>query len=139
MRRGALLLSLSLVSCAGKPADATPEGAVDRFLQACEEAPHDPSAAARAYALLAPGTRKSLETRAQRATAVMGRPMAPEQMLVPGFTPLRFEITKTTTTIEPDGAHATVDVFGPDPSAQHARVPLEREGDAWRILIALPP
>ncbi len=134
----ALAVVLLLVSCGRKPPDATPEGAVDRFLQACEEAPHDPTAAARAYALLAPPARKSLEARAQRATAVMGRPMSPEQMLVPGFTPIRFEISKTTTTLDADGAHATVEVFGPDPTTQHAKIPVEREGDAWRVAIAFP-
>ena len=135
----ALLTIVLLASCAQAPADATPEGAVDRFLQACEEAPHDPSAAARAFALLAPAARKTLEARAQKATAVMGRPMTAEQMLVPGFTPLRFEISKTTTTIEPDSMHATVDVYGPDPATQHARVPLEREGASWRIAIVFSP
>jgi hypothetical protein len=135
----ALLAVVLLASCARKPADGTPEAAVDRFLQACEEAPHDPAAAARAYALLAPSSRKNLDARAQKATAVMGRPMTAEQMLVPGFTPLRFEISKTTTDFEPDGAHATVDVVGPDPATQHARVPLEREGESWRIAIAFPP
>jgi len=59
-------------------------------------------------------------------------------MLVPGFTPLRFEIGKMTTTIAPDGAHATVDVYGPDPAMQHATVPLEREGESWRVSIQLP-
>jgi len=134
-----LLLAVLLVSCARKPADATPEGALDRFLQACEDASHDPTAAARAYALLASSSRRNLEARAHKATAVMGRPMSPEQMLVPGLTPIRFEVSKTTTSIEPDGLRAFVDVYGPDPSAQHARVPLEREGEAWRVAIAFPP
>jgi len=133
------LVAALLVSCARAPADATPEGAVDRFLEACEQAPHDPTAAARAYALLAPSSRKSLELRAQKATAVMGRPMAPEQMLVPGFTPLRFEVSKTTTTMEQDGFRALVDVYGPDPQTQHARVPVVREGDVWRVVVAFPP
>lgn len=134
----ALALLLVLTSCRQRAPDATPEGAVDRFLQACEEAPHDPNAASRAYALLAPASRRALQARAQKATAVMGRPMTPEQMLVPGFTPLRFEISKTTTKLDPDGAHATVEVFGPDPQAQHAKIPVEREGASWRVAIAFP-
>ncbi|MBI2388918.1 MAG: hypothetical protein HYV09_04800 [Deltaproteobacteria bacterium] len=138
MRIGAVAVAALIGACSRAPADATPEGALDGFLQACEDAPHDPAAAARAYALLAPASRRALELRAQRATAVTGRPVAPEQMLVPGFTPLRFEISKTTTTIAPDGARATVDVFGPDPAAQHAKVPLEREGGSWRVVVPIP-
>lgn len=138
MRVATVIVAAALAGCSRAPVDATPEGALDGFLQACEDAPHDPTAASRALALLSPASRRTLELRAQRATAVTGRPVAPEQMLVPGFTPLRFEISKTTTTIAPDGVHATVDVVGPDPATQHAKVPLEREGSGWRVIVPIP-
>ncbi len=126
------------LGCARAPIEATPEGALDAFLAACEDVGRDPRAAARAYALLAPTARKALEIRAQRGNAVTGRPIAPEQMIVPGFGPIRFEVTKTTTTLAPDGTHALVDVYGPDPASQHAKVPLEREGEAWRVVLPIP-
>lgn len=133
-----IAVCLLAVGCARAPVDATPEGALDQFLAACEDAPRDPRAAARAYALLAKPSRTALDLRAQRATAVTGRPVTPEQMIVPGFGPLRFEVSKTTTSIAPDQAHATVDVFGPDPQTQHAKVPLEREGAVWRVALPIP-
>lgn len=136
--RAALAIPLLLAACGRAPVEATPEGALDKFLAACEDAPRDPQAAARAYAMLAPTSRKALELRAQRATAVTGRPVTAEQMLVPGFGPLRFEVSKTTTSIDKDDLHATVDVFGPDPHTQHAKIPLEREGAAWRVVLAIP-
>lgn len=134
----AWVLCLLLVGCARAPLEATPEGALDQFLAACEDASRDPQAAARAYAMLAPGSRKALELRAQRATAVTGRPVTAEQMFVPGFGPLRFEVGKTTTSIDKDERHATVDVFGPDPHTQHAKIALEREGAVWRVVLAIP-
>lgn len=136
MRR--LVLVLALVGCGRAPIDATPEGALDAFLAACEDAGRDPDAAARAFALLTPEARKALELRAQRGTAVTGRPMTPAQMLAPGFGPLRFHVAKTTTTFTVDRAHALVDVYGPDPTAQHATIPLEREGNAWRVVLVVP-
>jgi hypothetical protein len=65
--------------------------------------------------------------------------VSPMQMFVPAFTPLRFEVTKATTTVENDGKHAMVDVYGPDPATQHAKLPLEREGESWRLMIAISP
>lgn len=136
--RSELLAALFLSACARTPADQTPAGALDMFLDACEQSPRDPGAASRAFKLLAPSSRRALELRAQRSTALLGRPVSPEQVLVPGFTPLRFEISKTTTTLAPDGNHATVEVLGPDPATQHAKVPMEREGPAWRIVLNIP-
>lgn len=134
----AALLALFVLGCAPTPADATPEGAFDQFLAACEQTARDPKAAGRAIALLAPTSRRALELRAQRATALMGRPVTPEQLFVPGFTPLRFEVSRTKSTIAPDGTHATIEVTGPDPASQHSLVPMEREGSAWRVLLDIP-
>lgn len=143
MRRVRALLILVLLAtailssaCRSRP-DATPEGAVQELLRASASAGHDPSAAAQVYALLAPSSRRSLEDRARRATAITGKPVSPEQMLVASWTPIRFEIVRTTTRV--DGDRATVELFGPDPGTQHASIPLEREGEAWRIVVVVPP
>ena len=127
-----------LGACERPPLDATPEGAFDQFLEACEQTTRDPGAAARACALLAPSSRRALELRAPRATSLIGRSIGPEHIFVPGFTPLRFEISRTTTKLSPDGTHATIEVTGPDPATQHASVPMEREGLAWRVLVDIP-
>lgn len=143
MARIALFLASSvlLVACARKSADATPEGALDAFLSACETASSDPHASAKAFALLSPSARRSLEDRAKRASAITGKAVSPEQLLVPAWTPIRFEIAKTTTTFDAgkDGPSATVDVFGAEESTQHVRIPMEREGEAWRVRVAIPP
>lgn len=131
------LLAL-LLGCQRAPLDATPEGALDQFLEACEQTARDPSASARAFALLAPTSRRALELRAQRASALMGRVVTPEQIFIPAFTPLRFEVAKAKSVLAPDGKHATVEITGPDPATQHASVPMEREGAAWRVLIDIP-
>lgn len=135
----ALLLALVVSSCERAAPDATPEGALDQFLEACEQTQRDPKAVSRAFGLLSPAAQRALELRAQRTTAILGKPITAEQLLVPAFTPLRFEISRTTTTLAPDGAHATVDVVGPDPATQHARVPMERQGGAWRVALVIPP
>ncbi len=143
MRARFLVLILTLAlgawgACARKPPDATPEGALDQFLRAVEETPNDPTAPARAYALLAAPSRDALKTRATRATAITGKPIAPEAMLAPLWTPMRFAVERTAVTIEPSGIRAVVEVFGVDPSTQHVKVPLLREGDRWRVVLEVP-
>jgi hypothetical protein len=142
MTRIALVVaSFLLASCAPKAADATPEGALDAFLSACETVSSDPQASAKAFALLAPSARRSLEERAKRASAITGKAVAPEQLLVPSWTPIRFEIAKTSTTFDQgkEGSTATVDVFGVEEATQHVRIPMEREGEAWRVRVVIPP
>jgi hypothetical protein len=142
MARSAIILSFVLLaSCGRKAADATPEGALDAFLSACESVSSDPHASAKAFALLAPSARRSLEDRAKRASAITGKAVSPEQLLVPSWTPIRFEVAKTTTTFDAgkDGPTATVDVFGLEESTQHVRIPMEREGEAWRVRVVIPP
>jgi len=133
-----VVVACFFASCARKPSDATPEGALDTFLHAVEETPHDPSAPTRAYALLSTPTRDALKARATRATAVTGKATTPEAMLSPLWTPMRFAVERTTTSIDPDGMRAVVEVFGVDPTTQHVKVPMVKEGDRWRIVLEIP-
>jgi len=135
-----VLLALSTMSaCSKRPRDATPEGTVETFLRELDEAPRDPSAAARAYALLDPATRESLRVRAERARALTGQRATPETMLAPMWSPARFEIERCQSKSGGDDAHALVDVYGVDPTSQHVRVPVMREGDGWRVVLSIPP
>ena len=127
-----------LVGCARKPPDSTPEGALDAFLRAIEETPNDPGAPARAYALLDPAAREAIRTRAARANAITGKAVTAEGMLSPLWTPMRFSVERTSTTIDAGGLRAVVDVYGVDPTTQHVRVPLVREGDRWRVVMVVP-
>ena len=132
-----LLVAACAIGCARKPADATPEGALELFLQALDDTSHDPSANARAYALLDPASRESLRVRAARATSITGKALVADQMLAPVWSSPRFAIERMHAEIDGTGARAMVDVFGADPVMQHVRVPLVREGEAWRVEMGL--
>jgi len=139
LRRFVLVFSVFYVTACGRaPSDATPEGAVESFLRALDDAPRDPTAAARAYALLDPDAREALKARAARAAAIEGHPAPPESMLAPLWSPPRFEIESTKTTTL-DVMHARVEVLGVDPQTQHATIPVVKEGERWRVVIAIPP
>ena len=130
---------VTFAACARKPADATPEGAVEAFFHELDEAPRDPTAATRAYQLLAVDAREELRLRAERARSISGQRATPEGMLVPMWSPARFEIDRVKAKPSVDATHALVDVFGVDPGVQHVTVPVVREGDAWRIVLVIPP
>jgi len=127
---------VAIAGCQRAPVDATPEGAVDRFLEAIESAPVDPQAPQRAYQLLAQPSKAALQSRATRASAILGKTVTPESLLLPSFTPIRWPVERTTTTIAPDG-RATVDLFGADPQVEHTVVALVREGALYRIDLGL--
>jgi len=137
-RAWATAILFAAAACGRAPSDATPEGAVEAFVRALDDAPRDPTAASRAYALLDVDARHALEARAARASSIDGHPAKPESMLAPVWSPPRFSIETTKTNLQ-DAMHATVDVFGIDPSTQHARIPVVREGERWRIVIVIPP
>jgi hypothetical protein len=126
------------IGCGRAPSDATPDGAVEAFLRALDDAPRDPTAASRAYRLLNADARHALEVRAARASSIEGHPATPESMLAPVWSPPRFAV-ETTKTSKQDEMHAVVEIFGVDPATQHASVPVVKEGEGWRIVLAIPP
>jgi hypothetical protein len=135
----ALILALAVAGCGQRELDATPEGAVEAFLRAVDEAPRDATAGTRLVALLDAKAREALEVRANRARAIGGRQVEPAAMLSPMWSPVRFEVDRLTAKIDGDGEHGIVDVYGVDPSTQHARVPVVREGERWRVVVLVPP
>ena len=134
-----VVATLASAACTRKAVDATPEGAVETFLRELEDAPRDPAAARRAYALLAPDAREALRLRAERARSITGQRATPETMLAPMWSPARFEIDRVAAKPGADATHALVDVYGVDPGAQHVVVPTVREGDRCRIVLSIPP
>jgi hypothetical protein len=128
-----------LAGCARRLPDGTPEGAFDLFLRAMEETPYDPQAAGRAYHLLAPRARDAIRAQAARAQQITGKAPTPESMFTPTWTPLRFPVDRTHAVLDVEGQHAILEVYGVEPQTQHVRVPMVREGDAWRIEIEIPP
>ncbi len=135
-RRLVLALFALLVACTHKAADATPEGAVRSWLDAMESAADDPQSAKDAYAMLGPKAKHNLEGRAERASRIQGRHVEGEDMLATGRFGLRFRPESMKATIT--GDDASVDVYGADPSTQHAVVACHREGEHWKVEPALP-
>lgn len=132
----ALLAAVALAACSRGAPDSTPDGALRLFLERMEVATDDPRAMTEAYDLLGRTAKKNLEERADRASLVEGKRIAPKDMLATGYFGLRFR--PKTMTVHLDGDSATVAVTGSDPQ-EHAEVVCVREGAGWRIEPEMPP
>ncbi len=133
---GALFVVLAC-ACEDVPTDATPEGALQLFLVAMDRSEHQSEARAEAYALLSASSRRRLDERAERATALARRRFEPWEMIAQGRYRLRFE-ARPGDGIEAEihGNRAEVVVRGED--GQVARVPMVREHGRWRIVLSIP-
>ena len=147
VKRSALALALafavapSLAACARGPRE-TPEEALTAWVNAMNATRSDVDARRGAYELLARRTRDALSLRAARASQLAGRTMHPWEMLAPGRFALRFAFEPDTLTarVEPAGDRAVVTVRAPAGSTtERVEVPMVREGDHWRVALALPP
>jgi len=133
----ACLSALLAASCARKPADLTPDGAVRELLDHIDRTEADPTEAHAVYELLSAHTKANLIERARRASTTSGREVRPEEMLAPGRFSLRFEPRKMHVRMADD--RAVVDVIGIDPESDRTEVPCVLEDGRWRIEIPLPP
>jgi hypothetical protein len=132
----AAVFAALLASCARKPPDLTPEGAVREMLDRIDRTESDPAETRAVYELLSSSTKANLIERARRASTTSGREVAPEEMLAPGRFSLRFEHRKMHARIADD--RAIVDVIGVDPENDRAEVPCVLENGRWRVVIPLP-
>ena len=130
------LSSVMLASCTRAAPDGTPDGALRLFLDRMEVATDDPRAMSEAYELLGKNAKKNLEERADRASLVEGKRIAPREMLASGYFGLRFR--PKTMTVRVDGEMATVAVTGSDPQ-ERAEVVCVKEGVGWKVEPELPP
>lgn len=134
----ALVACALAAGCAPRISDETPSGALQLFLAAMGESEHDGAALERAYRLLAPESRAKLRARAELASSLAHRRFEPWDMMVRGRYGLRFEPRRQGGFVERiDGDRALVQVVGQGPR-DRAEVPMAREGDAWRVVLAIP-
>lgn len=130
-----VLLTALAAACSRPPPDATPDGAVREWIDRMSAEESDPTEARSAWELLSRGTHEALEKRAQRASLIEGRHVEARDVLAPGRFSLRFTPTRFTPRVQ--GATATVDVAGPEPT-DRATLHCVREGKRWRVDLALP-
>lgn len=133
----AVALLLASGSACSRPApDSTPDGAVRLFLEDMEVAGDDPAALRRVYQLLGPAARANLGERARRTSGLQGRHVEPRDMIAAGFFGVAFRPNAMRSAIV--GDRANVEVFGEDPTTEHASVVCVREGSSWRIEPGFP-
>jgi len=97
----------------------------------------DTRAARLAYELLWADARRNLAERAKRASAVVGREIAPEEMIAPSHFSLAYRPKKLSSRV--DGDWAEVTVSGESSTALPRVVKCVREDGHWRVVLELPP
>jgi hypothetical protein len=131
----AVLLAVVFAICACGPAgDEGPARTVRRFVALMDRSGTEPAALREAYGLLDAKARASLQRRASEATTLSGRPVEPWEMLARGRFWLRLPLGRGVRE-RIDGDRARVIVAEGDARAE---VPLVREKDGWKIVLAIP-
>jgi len=128
VRAVAVIFCSLVVGCGDPPRDATPEGALEAFLDAMDRSEHDAAVLREAYAYLGPRSREELGRRAQRAASLAQREVEPWEMLAQGT----FRLTMSTRDMEAeveDGAGVVVVRQG----EREARVSVVEVDEHWRV------
>jgi hypothetical protein len=135
--RAALLCGLLALACKAEPVDASPDRTVEEFVLRMQRVHGDPKTARAAFELLWSEAKRNLAERAKRASSVIGRKVAPEEMLAPSRFTLRFTPRRYEGRI--DGDWAIVTISGEIAESQRHDVKCVREDGSWRVVLDLPP
>lgn len=130
------LLGVALGACRSDPVDAAPEAIVEEFVLRMQRVHGDPKTAREAYELLWSEAKHGLAERAKRASAVVGREVAPEAMIAPTHFSLSFVPKRYTARV--DGDWAVVTAIGEAPS-QRREIKCVKEDGRWRVVLVMPP
>jgi hypothetical protein len=130
----ALLVALLLAACEAEHPSADPARAAQAFVERLRRVHGDPKQAMAAFELLDLSTQENLGERAKRASALAGRKLGPEEMLVPSRLDLAFEPRRYEAAI--DGDWAVVTIHG---DRRTATLRCKRDAGAWRVVLQLPP
>ncbi len=123
-------------ACKSEPIDARPDTMVEEFVLRMQRVHGDPKTARPAFELLWSEAKRNLAERAKRASSVLGRKVAPEEMLAPSRFSLRYTPRRYDARV--DGDWAIVTIAG-EVADQRRDVKCVREDGSWRVALDLPP
>lgn len=126
-----------VAACRRDPGPELPESVVREFIERMRRVHGDSESQRAAYELLWSEARENLAERAERATALVGRKSAPEEMITPSRFTWKFEPKTFASTTS--GNWATVTITGDETETDVAQVPVVREDGQWRVAIRFPP
>jgi hypothetical protein len=133
---GVFACGVLLGACQSDVVDAGPDAVVEELVQRLGRVHGDPKVARAAYELLWSDAKRALAERAKRASAVMGREVAPQSMFAPSRFWLSYLPKRYVARI--DGDWAVVTAIGEEPS-QRQDIKCVREDGHWRVVLVIPP